>query len=597
MGRRLWPLAGAAVVTVLLVASSATAKTTVAGSSAAVLGGTPAAEPFAHAWAQVPRTTEGRRAANVVVFGAEQDIDGFNTNLSCCNQLWASWMGGIEALHGAFNQNQKGEWFKDLVTEAAATKTTLSYTISPKANWYWGGKKVPVTYKDFVYTLQQIDNPNNDLAGRTGYSNLDPTKFTHKGDKQVTFYWKTKNCSADFPCGPFANWQSIFSGLYPSFALQGLDFNKIWTNCICGSDGKPVSNGPYYLSNYTKGQGSVLKANPYWMGKKPSIQEVDFKIIANTNSEEEAMRGGEVDAISPTFGLYLLPLKSTPGITFNQIPGYYFEHLEMREGNRKAGDGVTKGASNALLATPWFRQAIAMGIDRQSIINTIYGALAAGLKPQNHAFYYSTETGYKPDFQKWNFNPQKALALMAKNCSGGPTSVDPGNSKIWTCHGLPATINWSWTSGNTVRATSEAIAKAELKAIGIQVNDRPLPANVIFGSSGLPSGDFDIAEFALITTGDPGDWYDSWRCQGAGNWTGYCSHKVDALMKAGTGELDPAKRIVDFQKAGALIADTVPIFPLYQRPTPLIYKSNLLGMVNNPAIVGPFWNIENWHWK
>ena len=97
----------------------------------------------------------------------------------------------------------------------------MTYTIKPNANWYWGGKKIPVTYKDFVYTLQQIDNPNNDLVGRTGYSNLDPTHFTHKGTKQVTFFWKTKNCSADFPCGPYANWQSLFSGLYPSLRPQG----------------------------------------------------------------------------------------------------------------------------------------------------------------------------------------------------------------------------------------------------------------------------------------------------------------------------------------------------------------------------------------
>jgi ABC-type transport system substrate-binding protein len=596
MHKRLWLLAGAAAA-VLLLAASATAKTKVAG-TAAVADGTPAAAPFAQAWAQVPRTTAGRKASNVVVFGAEQDIDGFNTVLSCCNELWASWMGAGETTYGPFIQNQKGLWIPTgITTSAAANSKGVSYTISPKAFWYWGGKKVPVTYQDFVYTLQNIDNPNNDIVGRTGYSNLDPKHFTHKGQKQVTFFWKTKSCSTDFPCGPYANWQSLFSGIYPSAALRGLDFNKIWTNCVCGSDGAPVSDGPYYLSNYTKGQGTVLKANPFWIGKKPSIGEVDFKIIASTNSEEEAMRGGEVDAISPTFGLYLQPLKSTPGITFNQIPGYYFEHIELREGNAKAADSVTAGATNKLLRAPWFREAIAMSIDRQSIINTVYGALAGNTKPMDNAIYYSTEAAYKPDFGKWNFNPQKALALMAKHCTGGPSSVDPSNSKVWTCSGLPAVINWSWTSGNSVRATSEAIGKAEMKAIGIQVNDKPLPPNVIFGSSGLPSGGFDVAEFAEITTGDPGDWYDSWRCQGAGNWTGYCSHKVDQLLKAGNAELDPAKRTADFQAADKLMSNTVPVFPLYQRPTPLIYKSSLLGMVNNPAIVGPFWNIQDWHWS
>jgi peptide/nickel transport system substrate-binding protein len=517
--------------------------------------------------------------------------------LSCCNQLAGTFLGAGEALHGAFNQNNKGVWFKDLVSSASATKTSLSYTIKPNANWYWGGKKLPVTYKDFVYTLQKIDDPNTDSSGRTGYSNLDPTRFTHKGDKQVTFFWRTKNCSSDYPCGPFANWQYIFSTVFPSAALQGVDFNKTWTNCVCGNDGQPVSDGPYYVSNYTKGQGTVLKANPFFYGHKPAIQEVDFKIIASTNSEEEAMRGGEVDAISPTFGLYLQPLKSTPGITFNQVPGFYFEHLEFREGDAKAGDSVTKGSSNKLLRAPWFRQAIALSIDRQSIINTIYGALAGNTKPANNALYYSTEAAYTPDFQRWNFNPQKALALMAKHCTGGPSSVDPSNSKVWTCSGLPASINWSWTSGNAVRATSEAIAKAEMKAIGIQVNDRPLPPNVIFGSSGLPSGDFDVAEFAEVTLGDPSDFYDGWRCQGAANWTGFCSHKVDNLLKAGGGELDPKKRAADYAAADKLMAATVPVFPLYQRPNPLIYKSNLLGMVNNPANVGPTWNIEFWHWK
>jgi peptide/nickel transport system substrate-binding protein len=595
MHRRLWLLVGAAAA-VLLLAASATATTKVAG-TAAVADGTPAAAPFAQAWAQVPRTTAGRRAANVVVFGAEQDIDGFNTFLSCCNEYWAAQMGENETTRGAFVLNSKAQWTLDLASAASASSKGVTYTIRPNAYWYWGGKKLPVTYKDFVYTLQKIDDPNTDSSGRTGYSNLDPTRFTHKGDKQVTFFWRTKNCSSDYPCGPFANWQYIFSTVFPSAALQGVDFNKTWTNCVCGSDGQPVSDGPYYVSNYTKGQGTVLKANPFFYGHKPAIQEVDFKIIASTNSEEEAMRGGEVDAISPTFGLYLQPLKSTPGITFNQVPGFYFEHLEFREGNAKAGDSVTKGSSNKLLRAPWFRQAIALSIDRQSIISTIYGALAGNTKPANNALYYSTEAAYTPDFQRWNFNPQKALALMAKHCTGGPSSVDPSNSKVWTCSGLPATINWSWTSGNSVRATSEAIAKAEMKAIGIQVNDRPLPPNVIFGTSGLPSGDFDVAEFAEVTLGDPSDFYDGWRCSGAGNWTGFCSHKVDNLLKAGGGELDPKKRAADYAAADKLMAATVPVFPLYQRPNPLIYKSNLLGMVNNPANVGPTWNIEFWHWK
>ena len=238
------------------------------------------------------------------MFGQEQDIDGFNTALTCCNEFWAG-VQTVPVIRGAFITNNKLQNVKDLVTDAKATKTTLTYTIRKDANWNWGGKKSPVTYRDFVYTWKQIVDPKNDVVGRDGYDQI--TGYTHKGDKQITFKWKK----------PYAAWQLLFGGVYPSQALAGMEFNAIWNNCICGNDGKPVSDGPFFLSNYTKGQGSTLTRNPFWYGKKPALRQIVFKIITDTNSEVQAMRGGEVDAINPTFGINLLPLKNTPGVLFS----------------------------------------------------------------------------------------------------------------------------------------------------------------------------------------------------------------------------------------------------------------------------------------
>ena len=354
MHRRLWLIAAAAL-TILAVATSATATTKLAGKAQ---GASSAAAPFAQSWANVPRTSAARQAKDILVFGQEQDIVGFNTNLTCCNQFWAG-VQTVPIIRGAYNINNKLQYVKDLVTDAKATKTTLSYTIRPDANWNWGGKKLPVTYKDFVYTWQQLVDPKNDVVGRDGYDQI--TGFTHKGQKQITFKWKK----------PYAAWQLLFGGVYPSAALAGQDFNKIWTNCICGSDGKPVSDGPFMLTNYTKGQGSTLKKNPLFYGKKAKLNEIDFKIITDTNTEVQAMRGGEVDAINPTFGINLLPLKSTPGVTFNQVPGLFQEHIDIQFGKQ----------GQPLLRAPWMRQAIMMGIDRKSIIKTVYGDLAGNTKP------------------------------------------------------------------------------------------------------------------------------------------------------------------------------------------------------------------------
>jgi peptide/nickel transport system substrate-binding protein len=568
MHRRLWLIAAAAL-TILAVATSATATTKLAGKAQ---GASLAAAPFAQSWANVPRTSAARQAKDILVFGQEQDIVGFNTNLTCCNQFWAG-VQTVPIIRGAYNINNKLQYVKDLISTASATKTTLSYTIRPDANWNWGGKKSPVTYKDFVYTWQQLVNPANDVVGRDGYDQI--TGYTHKGQKQITFKWKK----------PYAAWQLLFGGVYPSAALAGQDFNKIWTSCICGSDGKPVSDGPFMLTNYTKGQGSTLKKNPLFYGKKAKLNEIDFKIITDTNTEVQAMRGGEVDAINPTFGINLLPLKSTPGVTFNQVPGLFQEHIDIQFGKQ----------GQPLLRAPWMRQAIMMGIDRTSIIKTVYGDLAGNTAPLDSIVYYQSDAAYKPDFHKWNFNPTKALALLKKHCSGGPATV--GGSGTWTCAGFPAKFRYTWTASNATRTTQEAIVKAQLKDIGVEIVDSALPANVVFGPTGIPSSNYDLANFAWVTSPDPAGFVPTWGCGGESNYMQYCNRAATRMLEASNSELNPTKRASLFAKADALFANDIPSIPMYSRPNPLIWKSGIVGMKNNASLTGFAWNAQDWRWK
>jgi peptide/nickel transport system substrate-binding protein len=533
-----------------------------------------AAAPFAAAWANVPQTQDARKAKDVLVFGQEQDINGFNALLNCCSQFWAAVI-GVPVIRGAYNIDNKLRHLPDLVVAAKATQKTLSFTIRQNANWNWGGKKLPVTYKDFVYTWKQITDPKNDVVGRDGYDQI--TSFTHKGNKQITFKWKK----------PYAAWQDLFGVVYPAQALAGQDFNHIWANCICGNDGKPISDGPFSLTNYTKGQGASLTVNPFWYGKKPKLKQIVFKVITDTNSEVQAMRGGEVDAINPTFGLNLLPLKSTPGVVFNQVPGLYQEHIDIQFGKQ----------GQPLLKAPWMRQAIMMGIDRQSIIRTIYGELAGGTKPLNSLVFYETDSRYLPDFAKWNYSPAKALALLKKNCTGGPSAPNPNNNNYWQCKGFPAKFRLTWTASNATRTTQAAIVKAQLRSIGIEITDYSLPANVVFGPTGIPSGNYDLADFAWVTAADPAGFVPTWGCGGEANYLNYCNRTATRLLEQSNNELDPKKRAALFQKANKLMAADLPSIPLYARPNPLIWKSTVVGMKNNPSNIGFSWNTEEWGWK
>jgi peptide/nickel transport system substrate-binding protein len=562
-------LLSACAAAVIVAAATAGASSGVAARRA-----TPGASPFAASWADVPRTSAARHARGIVVFGQEQDIDGYNTVLTCCNQFWAG-VQNVPVIRGAYLVNARLDHQLDLVVAAKATRTSLSYTIRPNASWDWGGRKIPVTYRDFVYTWQQVVDPRNDLVSRDGYDQI--TSYTHRGAKQITFKWKK----------PFADWQDLFSMVYPAAALAGLDFNKTWANCICGSDGAPVSDGPFLLTNYTRGQGSTLKVNPYWYGRKPSLKEVDFKIVTDTNSEIQAMRDGEVDAINPTFGSTLSQLKGVPGITFNQVPGLFQEHIDIQFGPK----------GQPLLRAPWMRQALMMGIDRRAIIKAVYGNLAGDTTPLDSIVYYQSDLGYTPDFRKWDFDPRHALALLKKHCAGGPASVSQSNTLTWTCAGRPATFRLTWTASNATRTAQAAILKQQLRSIGIEILAGPKPANVVFGPTGIPSGDYDLANFAWVTSPDPSAYVPTWSCGGASNYLNYCNREATKLLEASNSELDPVKRRKEFQQADALMANDVPTIPMYSRPNPLIWKSDLLGMKNNASLAGFGWNMEEWRWK
>jgi peptide/nickel transport system substrate-binding protein len=269
------------------------------------------------------------------------------------------------------------------------------------------------------------------------------------------------------------------------------------------------------------------------------------------------------------------------------VPGLYQEHIDIQFGPK----------GQPLLRAPWMRKAIMMGIDRQSIIRTVYGELAGNTKPLNSLVYYPVDASYREDFKKWNYNPAKALALLKAHCSGGPSTPSAGNSNYWTCSNLPAKFRYTWTASNATRTTQEAIVKAQLKSIGIEIVDASLPANVVFGPTGIPSSNYDLANFAWVTSPDPSGFVPNWGCGGESNYLQYCNRAATKLLEASNSELNPEKRAALFMKADALMANDVPSIPMYARPNPLVWKSGILGMKNNPSNVGFTWNVEEWRWK
>ena len=250
-----------------------------------------------------------------------------------------------------------------------------------------------------------------------------------------------------------------------------------------------------------------------------------------------------------------------------------------------------------MIRAPWMRQAIVLGIDRQSIINTVYGALAGNTKPLNNSIYYSTQAAYQPDFAKWNYSQAKALAILKKHCKGGPSAPERTQLRDLELFGLPGEVPLLVDGEQPTRTTQEAIVKAELKQIGIEIVDSARPANVIFGPNG-PGGRLRPRRVRVGRRH---------RTRAASSHRGAAAVTVttctaategDQADEAGDVGARPDKRAALFQPADKLIAPTSRTIPLYQRPSSArVQVGDLLGMSNNPATSGPVWNIEEWHWK
>lgn len=583
MHRRIWFLIAAAVGMLALAGSAAAMRTS------SPTGAGAARTPAAHA-----------HSASLI-FGLEQTVAGFNLGEADENAYYAAIVAGTPIIRGNYIIDQNGIYHLDMASKVVANKKYLKIWIKKSANWNWIGHKklIPVTAKDYVYTWKQIMAPANNVAGNTGYANIAKAKINSK--KVVTFYWKKGQA--------FADYRDLFGYIYPGFALKGgaggcgggCTFNQYWHTCVCGSDNKPISDGPFYMSNYVTNQFMVLKKNPKWYGAKAKLNSVTFKIITDTNSEIQAMKGGEVDAINPSPEAALSTLVGQKNLVYSAIPSFTQEHIDVQV-NPDAG---VRGHWNPLLAKQFIRQAIAEGLNRQAAIKALYGSIAPGLKPLNNTFYEigTLASGQYAYFNKYNYAPKTAIkTLKAHGCTGGPSAPDKNNTKVWTCGGQQTVFRFDTTT-RASRVTSGAIWKQNLMAIGIKINDNYHASATFFGTI-LPSTDFDLGEYAWIGGVDPSGFDAIYQCYnaaknlGGSNYKRYCNKTVDGLIKKADVNFNATKRTAQYEAAAKLTSDQVSVIPLYASPQIFVYKKAIHGMgpSNNATSEGPTWNIQNWSW-
>ena len=511
--------------------------------------------------------------AGTLVFGAEQgggpdwclnlvlDVD--------CNAFW-NVVFQTPVIRGAFLFTPNFQYKPDLIShyKLQTKPQRVTYYIRKNAKWSDG---TPVTGKDFKFTWQTATNPKyKDHIDPLQWEDI---KSVSGSGKVVKVTWG-KN---------FAGWKGIFSYVLPQHALAGEDMLTVWNDCICNpkKGNAPISDGPFLLTKFDRGSGITLtRNNRGWHGKKAKLDSIVFRFITNTNSEIQAIRSGEVDAIYPQPQLALADLKNQAGLRVVSHVGLQWEHIEIEQG--------AKG--NPLAKNAWMRQALLTSLNRDAAAKALYGTLNPTVGPLNTLVRLKGEAGFKTankDFAKWNFSVAKVGSIMSAH------GCNKGGDGIYVCNGTKVGFDFASTTGNALRALAFTIFQDQAAKAGIQLRNAFVPAGTLFGSK-LPNHDFDLAMFTYLVTVDPYYVSSIFSCGNASNYTEYCNRTVTNLLEKANHELNPAKRLALVLMAGKIMGQDVPMIPLYQRPTYLVYKTSVKGMVDNASSQGPSFNAENW---
>lgn len=166
---------------------------------------------------------------------------------------------------------------------------------------------------------------------------------------------------------------------------------------------QPVGTGPYEIAGPVSGGGVTLKAFANYHGKKPAIETVEFRYMADPTARTLALLKGDLDIIEgarlPGWVNQLKQQK--PDVIIDQTrPGSintFFFNMSI-----KPFDDIK------------VRKALRYGIDRDTIIKA-FGGIAGpawGINPPE--FPGGFKENELPEELRYNYDPEKAKALLAE---------------------------------------------------------------------------------------------------------------------------------------------------------------------------------------
>ena len=297
--------------------------------------------------------------------------------------------------------------------------------------------------------------------------------------------------------------------ILPKHAWEKLPFAEWQKNADWFRD-HLVTDGPFLLQSWTPQQEAVLVRNPrFYRPGLPYLDKVVLRVVPDQSAMLAMLRNGEVH-LTPNLSATDVPaVRADPDL---QLVAYWFKLFVFVAWNNE----------DPRFAHPEVRRALALAIDRRTIVDSLWGELARiGSSP------IVTEVwAHHPRLQPLPYDPQEARRLLARH--GWRDSDGDG---LLDKDGKPFAFELVTNSGNQQRADALVMIQEQLRRIGVQVEPRVLEIHTL--SEQIDDGSYDavLTGLGMDTSLDLHSVFHSRSIGEGNNIARYRNPEVDRLIE------------------------------------------------------------------
>ncbi|HZW35590.1 MAG TPA: ABC transporter substrate-binding protein, partial [Candidatus Deferrimicrobiaceae bacterium] len=311
--------------------------------------------------------------------------------------------------------------------------------------------------------------------------------------------------------------------------------------------------GPFRFDDFRPDEGAALSRFAGYYGRPPSIVKVDVKFIPDSNVRFLELKKGSVNFVLNGVDPDLLPAAlANPNLVIDETRGGNVSYLGFNLRDR-------------ILSDVRVRRAIALAIDRESIVRTIWKGRADPADSILPPGSWAHAEGLPP------LRRDLAEAKRLLDRAGFPDPDGDGTNPRFT-------LTYK-TSQNELRRRIAAVLQEQLRQAGIAMEVHSYEWGTFF--SDIRKGNFQLYSLTWVGIADPDIFHYAFHSsqvppEGA-NRGGYSNPELDRLVEAGRRETSRPARKAIYRKVQLLLSRDLPVIPLWTGRNLLVRDRRLGG--------------------